>query len=98
MSRYTNVCQVYCHINSKSVQTYLTLGIFKTAVAHIQMQPMFSKLCEWIMHINMHSIIMFLYLIAHLSLCLQYRVMLALQPILIPDLFDHKKITAGNLN
>ena len=28
MSRYTNMCQVYCHINSKGVQTYLTLAHF----------------------------------------------------------------------
>ena len=50
------MCQVYCHINNKGVQTYFTLAHVKTAVAHIQMQPMFSELCEWIMHIIMHTI------------------------------------------
>ena len=30
---------------------------FKPVVAHIQVQPMFSELCEWIMHIIMNSII-----------------------------------------
>ena len=29
MSRYTNMCQVYCHINNKGVQAYLTLAHFK---------------------------------------------------------------------
>ena len=57
MTQYTNMCQVYCHINNKGIQTYLTLAHFKTAVAHIQMQ--FSELCEWTMHIIMHSIIVF---------------------------------------
>ena len=55
---------------------------------------MLSELCEWIMHIIMHSIIVFLYLIAHLILCLQNCAMLTLQPILLPALFDHKKIRA----
>ena len=89
MSRYTNMCQLYCHINNKDVQTALTLA---RDVAHIQMQPMFRVLCEWTMHIIMHSIIVFKYLIAHLILCLQYCVMIMLQPILIPALFDHKKL------
>ena len=56
MSRYTNMCQLYCHINNKDVQTSLTLA---RAVAHIQMQPLFRVLCEWNMHITMHSIIVF---------------------------------------
>ena len=49
------MCQVYCHINNKGVQTYLTLAHFNSAVAHIQMQPMFSEFCEWTMHIIMHT-------------------------------------------
>ena len=35
---------VYCHKNNKGVQTHQ--HIFMTAVAHIQMQLMFSELCE----------------------------------------------------
>ena len=52
---------------------------------------MFSELCELTMHIIMHSIKVFQYLIAHLILFLQYCAMLTLQAILIPALFDHKK-------
>ena len=26
MSRYTNMCQLYCHINNKGVRIYLTLA------------------------------------------------------------------------
>ena len=92
------MCQEYFHINNKGVKMCLTLAHFRTAVAHIQMQPMFSQLCEWIMHIIMHSIIVFYYLIVHLILCLQYCAMLTSQPILLPALFDHKIIRAGNFN
>ena len=86
MSRYTNMCQIYCHINIKVSK--LTLAHFTPAAAHIQMQPMFNELCKWTMHIIMHSIIVFYYLIAHLIVYVQYCAMLALQPILIPALFD----------
>ena len=80
MSRYTNMCQIYCHITNKRVQTYLTLAYFYDSCGSYAMQPMFSELCEWTMHIIMHIIVVIYYLIAHLIM-FTVLCMLTLQPI-----------------